>query len=158
MKIHLVTVGRTDKIWLNTGIDDYLTRIRKYISFEIILINNIKNRAKMSEQVIKNLEGEQILKKIAQNDVVILLDEKGKSFTSKEFAVYFQKQINSGAKNIFFITGGAYGFSKAVYDRSNFIVSLSEMTFSHQMVRLIFAEQLYRALSIINNEPYHHGD
>jgi len=156
MRIKFVLVGRTDQTWLNMGIDEYLSRIRKYIPFEIILINNIKNRAKMPEQMIKKMEGEKILEKISEKDIVILLDERGKSFTSKEFAIFIQKQISSGTRNIIFVSGGAYGFSEEVYARKNFMVSLSDLTFSHQMVRLIFAEQLYRALTIINNEPYHH--
>jgi 23S rRNA (pseudouridine1915-N3)-methyltransferase len=156
MKTHLIIIGQTDKTWLNTGINEYLNRIEKYLSFELILIEDIKNRAKMPELIVKNKEGELILKKIAPNDIIILLDEKGKKLNSKGFADFLQKQMNSGVRNIYFVIGGAYGFSKQVYNRSNYMISLSNMTFSHQIARLIFAEQLYRALTIINNEPYHH--
>ena len=157
MKTYLVIVGRTEKRWLMTGIDEYLTRISKYIPFYTIVIEDIKSRAKMPESIIKIKEGELILKKIDSNDVMILLDEKGKTLSSRDFADFIQKHANLGTRNIFFVVGGAYGFSNAVYDRCNYMISLSQMTFSHQMARLIFAEQLYRALTIINNEPYHHG-
>ena len=156
MKTHLVMVGATDERWLDTGIQDYIGRICKYIPFQTILINDIKKGVKMSEQFIKEKEGELILKKIAPSDILVLLDEKGKMFSSRDFASFMEKQMGSGIRNIFFVIGGAYGFSDEVYRRCNFKVSLSAMTFSHQMVRLIFAEQLYRAMTIINNEPYHH--
>jgi len=155
MKTYLVIIGKNDKTWLNTGICEYLNRVKKYISLEIVLINDIKNKAKMPELIVKNKEGELILNKIPKNDTVILLDEKGKRLSSIDFADFFQKQMNLGNKNIYFVIGGAYGFSKAVYERSNYAISLSAMTFSHQLARLIFAEQLYRALTIINNEKYH---
>jgi len=155
MKTNLVIVGKTDEKWLDEGINLYLNRIRKYIPFSTILINDIKNRVNMPELVIKNKEGELILNKIAPNDMLILLDEKGKKLSSKEFAGFFQKQMNLGVRYVYFVIGGAYGFSQEVYDRCNYKISLSPMTFSHQLARLFFAEQFYRALTIINNEPYH---
>lgn len=158
MKTFLVIVGKTNEKWLKAGIDDYLSRICKYIPFSVILIDDIKNRSNMPEIVIKNKEGELILNKIAPNDVLILLDEKGKTLSSRDFADFIQKQMNLGLRNVYFIIGGAYGFSQAVYDRCNHKISLSPMTFSHQLARLIFTEQFYRALTIINNEPYHHGN
>ena len=155
MKTNLVIVGKTNEKWLKAGIDEYLNRIGKYIPFSIILIDDIKNRTNMPEMMIKIKEGEMILKKISPNDMMILLDENGKLFSSVEFADFIQKQMNLSVRNIFFVIGGAYGFSKAVYDRCNYKISLSSMTFSHQLARLVFAEQFYRALTIINNEPYH---
>jgi 23S rRNA (pseudouridine1915-N3)-methyltransferase len=156
MKIHLIIIGQIDATWLNKGFNDYLNRISKYLPFQLILIEDIKNKANMPKLIIKNKEGELILKKIASNDIMILLDEKGSKLTSKGFADFIQNRINSSVRNIYFVIGGAYGFSQQVYERSNYMISLSDMTFSHQIVRLIFAEQLYRALTIINNEPYHH--
>jgi len=156
MKSYLILIGKTDKSWLKKGIEEYLTRISKYISFEIILLEDVKNKAKMPELTVKNKEGEIILKKIQPNDVMILLDEKGEKLSSKDFAKFIQRQMNSSVRNIYFVIGGAYGFSQKVYERGNYMISLSKMTFSHQIARLIFAEQFYRTLTIINNEQYHH--
>jgi 23S rRNA (pseudouridine1915-N3)-methyltransferase len=149
-------IGKTDEAWLKTGIDDYFKRISRYIPFQDIIIQDIKKGKNMPEAVIKEREGELILKNISGADILVLLDEKGKLYSSREFAAFMEKQMLSGARNLFFVIGGAYGFSKDVYDRADALFSLSKMTFSHQMVRLIFAEQLYRANTIINNEPYHH--
>lgn len=149
-------VGRTDEAWLTSGIDEYIKRINHYVPFQDIVIQDVRKGKNMPAQVVKKDEGLQILKKISPGDVVVLLDEKGSVNSSREFAAFFQKQMNSGIRNLFFIIGGAYGFSDEVYERSDFKISLSRMTFSHQMVRLIFAEQLYRAMTILNNEPYHH--
>ncbi len=156
MKTFLVMVGRTDVPWLYSGIDEYVKRIGRYIPFQTVVIQDIKRSKTTPEAVLKKEEGIQILKKIAPGDVVVLLDENGTNYSSRDFAGFLQKQMNSGIRNLFFIIGGAYGFSDEVYQRCDFKLSLSKMTFSHQMVRLIFTEQLYRALSIINNEPYHH--
>ncbi len=156
MKTFLVMVGRTDAPWLHSGIDEYVKRICRYIPFQVIVIQDIKKTRTTPEAVLKKEEGAQILKKIAPGDVVVLLDENGTNYSSRDFAGFLQKHMNSGIRNLFFIIGGAYGFSDEVYQRSDFKLSLSKMTFSHQMVRLIFTEQLYRAMTIINNEPYHH--
>jgi 23S rRNA (pseudouridine1915-N3)-methyltransferase len=156
MKTILVMVGRTDEAWLSLGIDEYVKRVSRYIPFERVVIQDVKKGKSMPESVVKKEEGIQILKKIASGDVLVLLDENGALNGSRNFAGFIQKQMNSGIRNLFFVIGGAYGFSDEVYQRCDFKISLSKMTFSHQMVRLIFAEQLYRALTILNNEPYHH--
>jgi len=156
MKTHLVMIGRTDNEWLNLGIDIYYKRINRYVPFEAIVIQDVKRGSSMPEKVLKEKEGELILKQIDTGDILVLLDENGKQMTSRDFSAFIQKQMLSGVRRLFFVVGGAYGFSDAVYKRSDFKISLSKMTFSHQMVRLIFAEQLYRAHTILNNEPYHH--
>lgn len=156
MKTVLVIVGRTDASWLHLGIDEYIKRIGRYIPFQVSVIQDVKRSKATPEAVLKKEEGVQILKKIAPGDVMVLLDENGTNFSSRDFAGFLQKQMNSGIRNLFFVIGGAYGFSDEVYQRCDFKLSLSKMTFSHQMVRLIFTEQLYRAMTIINNEPYHH--
>jgi 23S rRNA (pseudouridine1915-N3)-methyltransferase len=149
-------VGRTDDEWLKIGITVYVKRILRYIPFQFTVVPDVKNGKSLPLQVLKEREGEALLKFFSPGDVVVLLDEKGKYFASRELASFMEKQMLSGAKNLFFVIGGAYGFSDAVYQRAGVKMSLSRMTFSHQMVRLIFAEQLYRAMTIINNEPYHH--
>ncbi len=149
-------VGRTDEAWLVSGIDEYVKRIARYIPFQVIVIQDVKKGKSMPETVVKKEEGALILKKVSPGDVLVILDERGSINSSREFAGFVQKQMNSGIRNLFFVIGGAYGFSDEVYQRCDFKISLSKMTFSHQMVRLIFVEQLYRAMSILNNEPYHH--
>ncbi|MDR2928836.1 MAG: 23S rRNA (pseudouridine(1915)-N(3))-methyltransferase RlmH [Cytophagaceae bacterium] len=156
MKTNLVIVNRTDDGWLSAGVNEYLARIGRYIPFSTTLIDDIKKAKSFSESQIKEKEGDAILKKIAVSDAVVLMDERGTRFSSRGFAQFMEKQMGSGIKNLFFVIGGAYGFSDEMYRRANYKISLSDMTFPHQMVRLIFAEQLYRALTIINNEPYHH--
>lgn len=156
MKIALLTVGKTDKDWVKQGIDIYSSRLKHYIPFSIIEIPELKNVSALSRDQIKIREGELILKNVKPTDEVILLDEHGKEFTSVEFAKHIQDRIAYTGKDMVFVIGGAYGFSEAVYHRANFKISLSKMTFSHQMVRAIFAEQLYRAFTIIKGEPYHH--
>ena len=156
MKITLLTVGKTDKDWVRQGLDIYVSRLKHYIPFSIVEIPELKNVSALSKDQIKSKEGELILKNIRPTDDVILLDEKGKQYTSVELAKIIQDKISYAGKDIIFIIGGAYGFSDAVYQRANSKLSLSKMTFSHQMVRAIFAEQLYRAFTIIKGEPYHH--
>ena len=156
MKITLLTVGKTDKDWVRQGLDIYVSRLKHYIPFGIVEIPELKNVSALSKEQIKNKEGELILKNIRQTDDVILLDERGKEYTSVELAKIIQDKISYAGKDIVFVIGGAYGFSDAVYQRSNSKLSLSKMTFSHQMVRAIFAEQIYRALTIMRGEPYHH--
>ena len=156
MKITLLTVGKTDKDWIRQGLDIYVSRLKHYIPFGIVEIPELKNVSSLSKEQIKNKEGELILKNIRQTDDVILLDERGKEYTSVELAKIIQDKISYAGKDIVFVIGGAYGFSDAVYQRSNSKLSLSKMTFSHQMVRAIFAEQIYRAFTIMKGEPYHH--
>ena len=156
MKITLLTVGKTDKDWVRQGLDIYVSRLKHYIPFSIVEIPELKNVSALSKDQIKSKEGELILKNIRPTDDVILLDEKGKQYTSVELAKIIQDKISYAGKDIIFIIGGAYGFSDAVYQRANSKRSLSKMTFSHQMVRAIFAEQIYRAFTIMRGEPYHH--
>lgn len=156
MKITLLTVGKTDKDWVKQGLDIYLARLRHYIPFSIIEIPELRNTSSLSREQIKDKEGELILKTLKPTDDVMLLDERGKEYSSVEFARLLKDKINYAGKDIVFIIGGAYGFSEAVYQRANGKMSLSRMTFSHQMVRAIFAEQIYRAFTIIRGEPYHH--
>ncbi len=156
MKIKLITIGKTDDEHLVQLINEYEKRLKHYIPFEIIVIPDIKRRKNMSEDVQKKQEGELILKNINPADDLILLDEKGKSHTSESFADFIQKKMNSGIKNLIFVIGGPYGFGDDVYKKATGKISLSSMTFSHQMVRLFFVEQLYRGFTILNNEPYHH--
>lgn len=156
MKITLLTVGKTDKDWVKQGIDIYATRMKHYFPFSIVEIPELKNASSLSEDQIKTKEGEFILKNIKPAEDVILLDERGREFTSIEFAKVLQDKISYIGKDIVFIIGGAYGFSDAVRQRANSKISLSKMTFSHQMVRAIFVEQLYRAFTIMKGEPYHH--
>ena len=156
MKITLLTVGKTDKDWVKQGIDIYSSRLKHYIPFSINEIPELKNASSLSKEQIKTREGELILKNLKPTDDVILMDEHGKEYTSMDFASLLQKKISYEGKDIVFIIGGAYGFSEEVYRRANSKISLSKMTFSHQMVRAIFAEQLYRAFTIMKGEPYHH--
>ena len=156
MKITLLTVGKTDKDWVKQGIDIYVSRLKHYIQFSISEIPELKNVSALSREQIKAKEGELVLKNIKATDDVILMDEHGKEYTSVNFADLLQKKISYEGKDIVFVIGGAYGFSEDVYKRANSKISLSNMTFSHQMVRAIFAEQLYRAFTIMRGEPYHH--
>ena len=154
MKIKLLVVGKTSGSFLVPLISDYVKRINRFINFEIIEINNIKLK-KVNSLEIQKREGVKILDKIDKKDQVFILDEKGKSYNSIDFSKFIENKIVNSSKNIIFIIGGAYGFSEKIYSRSNSIISLSKMTFSHQIIRLFMVEQLYRALTIINNHPYH---
>ena len=156
MKICLLTVGKTDIGWVREGLETYSSRLSHYVPFSVCEIPELKNTSALTRTQIKEREGELILKAIKPTDRVILLDERGKEYRSVEIADEIRRQSLSGGKDIVFVIGGAYGFSEAVYARSVGKISLSRMTFSHQMVRTIFAEQLYRAFTIIKGEPYHH--
>ena len=156
MKITLLTVGKTDKDWVKQGLDIYTSRLKHYIPFSIIEIPELKNVSALSREQIKAKEGELILKSLKPADDVVLLDEHGKEYSSTGFASFLQKKMALEGRDIVFIIGGAYGFSDDVYKRANSKISLSQMTFSHQMVRAIFAEQIYRAFTIMKGEPYHH--
>ena len=156
MNIKILTIGKTDNKALQSLIDDYTKRLSFYIKFDLEIIPDIKNVKNLSESQQKEKEGELILGKLISTDQLILLDEKGTTFSSVGFSDYLQKKMNSGAKTIVFVIGGPYGFSDEVYQKAQGKISLSLMTFSHQMVRLFFIEQLYRGFTILRNEPYHH--
>ena len=157
MKVKLILVGKTDLKYINEGNAEYQKRLKHYLPTEIVIIPDIKNTKNLSEKQQKNKEGELILNQTKEGDFIVLLDENGKQFSSVEFSKFVEKQMVSGLKNLIFIVGGPYGFSEDVYKKANVKISLSKMTFSHQMVRLIFLEQLYRAMTIIKGEPYHHS-
>jgi len=156
LKIKLITIGKTDKKYFAQGIDEYTKRLKHYIKFDTIVIPDIKKNKKTDESLQKKIEGELILKNIKNTDFIVLLDENGDTFSSVGFSKFIEKQTIKSLKTLVFIIGGAYGFSDTVYKVANKKIALSEMTFSHQMVRLIFVEQLYRVFTIIKGEPYHH--
>ena len=156
MKITLLTVGKTDKDWVRQGMDIYMSRLKHYIPFNVVEIPELKNVSALTKDQIKTREGELILKSLRPTDDVILMDERGKQYSSVEFAKILQDKISYIGKDIVFVIGGAYGFSQAVYEWADSKISLSRMTFSHQMVRLFFVEQIYRAMTILRGEPYHH--
>ena len=156
MNIKLIAIGKTDDSNLQQLIDHYLKRLSHYVKFELELLPDIKNSKHLSEAEQKEKEGELILAKLAPTDQLILLDENGKTFSSVGFSEELQKKMNSGVKTLVFVIGGPYGFSAEVYAKAQGKISLSSMTFSHQMVRLFFIEQLYRGFTILKNEPYHH--
>lgn len=156
MNIKLLAIGKTDNKALQQLMDDYMKRLSFYVKFELEVIPDIKNAKNLSEAQQKEKEGELILSKLSPTDQLILLDENGKSFSSVGFSEELQKKMNSGIKTLVFVIGGPYGFSQEVYNKAQGKVSLSSMTFSHQMVRLFFIEQVYRAFTILRGEPYHH--
>ena len=156
MKIKLLTIGKTDNAALAQLIKTYEARLKHYIQFSIEIITDLKNTKNFSEEIQKEKEGDLILSKISTTDRMVLLDENGTSFDSIEFSKFLQKQMNSGIKQLVFIIGGPYGFSEKIYKKSQGKISLSKMTFSHQMVRLFAIEQIYRGFTILKNEPYHH--
>ena len=156
MTIKLLAIGKTDNKQLQQLIDDYTKRLGFYIKFELEIIPDLKKVKNLSEDQQKQKEGNLILSKITPTDILILLDENGKQYDSVQFANYLQKHMNSGIKQLVFVIGGPYGFSPEVYSKARGKVSLSKMTFSHQMVRLFMIEQLYRGFTILKNEPYHH--
>ena len=156
MKITLLVVGKTEDKYLIEGIDKYLKRLKHYIGFNLLVIPDVKNTKNLTEAQQKTKEAELILKQVSNLDTVILMDEKGKKYTSILFSNYLNKQMIGSVQHLVFIIGGPYGFDQTVYQRANGSMSLSDMTFSHQMVRLFFVEQLYRAFSILKGEPYHH--
>ncbi len=156
MQITLIAIGKTDSVDLEQLISIYEKRLQHYIKFQFQIIPDIKNSKHLSETQQKEKEGELILSQLQSSDVLVLLDEKGKHYTSMEFSQFLQKKMNSGIKNLVLVIGGPYGFSEAVYAKAHGKISLSKMTFSHQMVRLFLVEQLYRGFTILRNEPYHH--
>lgn len=156
MNIKVLAIGKTDSKPLQRLISEYENRLKHYVRFELATIPDIKNVKNLSELQQKEKEGELILKKLAPTDILVLLDENGKQLSSIDFSKYLQKKMNSGIKQLVFVIGGPYGFSDAVYEKAQGKISLSRMTFSHQMVRLFVVEQIYRAFTILRNEPYHH--
>ena len=156
MKVKLLQIGKTQQGYLVQGIEFYEQRIKNYISFSMETIPTLKQAASLTADQLKIKEGELILSKLRPDDRLILLDERGKSMTSVGFSEFLQGQMNQGHKQLVFVIGGAFGFSEAVYKKAMFQISLSDMTFSHQVIRLLFMEQMYRAMTILNNHPYHH--
>lgn len=156
MKVRFLVVGKTDESYIRNGLEEYESRVKRYLSFETVEIPGLKNALHLSKQEWKAREAARILPLLTSSDIVVLLDEKGKEMTSVEFSAFLNQKFSSGAKNLVFVIGGPYGFDDAVKKRAGFKLSLSRMTFSHQMVRLFFLEQLYRALTILRNESYHH--
>lgn len=155
MNIKLIVIGKTDSDAISTIFNNYAKRINKYVKFDMKAVKDVPKTAKTPPEIVRKKEAEQLLQNINETDYVILLDEKGNEFKSTEFADFLNKKFTQSLKNVVFIIGGAYGFDKSVYERGNYMISMSKMTFSHQIIRVIFAEQLYRAFTIINNEPYH---
>tara|TARA_Y100001978_G_scaffold143964_1_gene129021 strand:+ start:800 stop:1297 length:498 start_codon:yes stop_codon:yes gene_type:complete len=156
VKILVLAIGKTDEQWVQEALLKYSKRLKYYLSFEFEVIPDLKNTKNLSEMQQKEKEGALILKKLNPTDKVFLLDEKGKEYRSVEFAKHLQQQMNSGVKRLVFIIGGPYGFSPELYAKEQRKLALSKMTFSHQMIRPFFVEQLYRAITILKNEPYHH--
>jgi 23S rRNA (pseudouridine1915-N3)-methyltransferase len=156
MDIVLLTIGKTNTNYIQTGIDEYLKRLKRYVNFSIHQIPDIR-KGGLSEQMQKVKEGETILSFLNNSDRLVLLDERGTEYTSEDYAEWLQKRMASGLKRLVFCIGGPYGFSEDVYARANEMISLSKMTFNHEMVRLFFTEQLYRGFTILRGEPYHHS-
>lgn len=157
MKIILLVVGNTNDSWAKTAIAEYEKRLKHYLPFVIEVIPDLKSTKSMTEELVKTREAEYILEWNKPGDLMVLLDEKGNQYSSEDFAGYLQKKMNSGIKNLIFVVGGPYGFSNSVYSECKETISLSKMTFSHQMVRVFFVEQIYRAMTILSGEPYHHS-
>ncbi len=156
MKFCLLVVGKTASSFMSKGIEEYKSRVNRYVGFDIISISDLKSTRGLTEMQQKEKEGEMLLASLTPSDTVILLDEKGREYTSREFADFQASMMNRGVKRLVYVIGGPYGFSQKVYDRADGKISLSRMTFSHEMARLFFCEQLYRAMTILRGEPYHH--
>lgn len=157
MKIVFVFIGKTTEPYIEVGIETYIKKIKSYLPVEVQIIPAIKDAGNLSKEELKRKEGEKLLEKLdSMGNTIYILDEKGKQFTSRGFADFIQKQMNEGNKSLVLVVGGAFGFSEEVYKKAKGKISLSTLTFSHQMVRLFLAEQVYRAISILNNSPYHH--
>lgn len=157
MKIETWFIGKTTPTYLQVGVDDFYQRIKKYIPFETVIIPDIKDGGSYSVKDKLNKEGEKVLQKLTIQDYLILLDEGGKEYSSLQFSQFIEKELNKSHKKLIFLVGGSYGFSNELQERANFKISMSKMTFSHQMVRLFFLEQLYRGFTILHNEPYHNA-
>lgn len=157
MKVSLIAIAKTEEAYLQEGIGIYLKRLGRYLDMKLVEIPALKNAKSLTEKEQKNREGDLILKQLGAGDMLILLDEKGKEYDSPGLAKFVQQQMNQSVKNLVFVIGGPYGFSEEVYARAQQKMALSKLTFSHQMVRLFFVEQLYRAMTILKGEPYHHS-
>ena len=156
MEITLIVIGKTNAKYLIEGLDEYTRRLKHYITYNINILPDIKNTKNLTEEQQKKTEGKLILNALKPGDFLVLLDERGKEFSSMQFSDYLQRKMNSGLRRLVFVVGGPYGFSKDVYNKADEKLSLSKMTFSHEMIRLFFTEQIYRAMTIIRGEPYHH--
>lgn len=156
MEITLIVIGKTNAKYLIEGLDEYTRRLKHYITYNINILPDIKNTKNLTEEQQKETEGKLILNALKPGDFIVLLDERGKEFSSMQFSDYLQRKMNSGLRRLVFVVGGPYGFSKDVYNKADENLSLSKMTFSHEMIRLFFTEQIYRAMTIIRGEPYHH--
>lgn len=156
MEIVLLTVGKTSIGFVEEGLKEYLGRLKRYVPFRLECIKDVKGAGQLPQERQKELEGNQIQERLQVSDLVVLLDENGREYTSREFAGWMEKQMATGRKRLVFVVGGPYGFSPEVYARADGKVSLSRMTFNHEMVRLFFLEQIYRAMTILRGEPYHH--
>ncbi|MDE5941616.1 MAG: 23S rRNA (pseudouridine(1915)-N(3))-methyltransferase RlmH [Muribaculaceae bacterium] len=156
MKIVLLVVGKTTTDYLKKGIDEYVGRVNRFMPFDMKVVADVKTSKKLTPAQQKDAEGVKILEQVQGGDTLILLDERGKEYTSRQFSTFIEQKAQTVSRNLIFVIGGPYGFSQAVYDRANGMLSLSKMTFTHEMIRMFFIEQLYRALSITANLPYHH--
>ncbi|MCH5229736.1 MAG: 23S rRNA (pseudouridine(1915)-N(3))-methyltransferase RlmH [Muribaculaceae bacterium] len=156
MEICVLSIGKICTKWISEGINQFETRLERYIKYSSIILPDIKNVKSLSKDEIKEIEGDKILDNIASSDFIVLLDEKGKENTSREFAEWIQKNMNAGRKRVLLIIGGPYGFSNKIYKRANQLLSLSKMTLTHEMAKLLLSEQLYRGMTILKGEPYHH--
>lgn len=156
MEVSVISVGKISSEWINAGISMYESRISRYIKYSPVIVPDLKNAKTLSKENIKEDEGKLILNELSQSDFVVILDEKGKEFNSREFAEWIQKQMNTGMKRLIFVIGGPYGFSNKVYERANSKIALSKFTFTHELAKLVLTEQIYRAFTILKNEPYHH--
>jgi 23S rRNA (pseudouridine1915-N3)-methyltransferase len=157
VKIEAWFIGKTSPAYLQIGLDDYAGRIKKYVPFETVIIADIKDAGSYAARDRLLKEGEKVLQKLIPQDYLILLDEGGKEFSSVQFSQFIEKELNKSYKKLIFLVGGSFGFSPELQQRANLKISLSKMTFSHQMVRLFFLEQIYRGFTILNNEPYHNA-
>lgn len=156
MKVCLLVIGKTDASYIREGIAEYEKRLTRYIPYEMKVLPDVKNAKNLTESLQKEREGEMLLEQFQPGDFVVLLDERGRQYSSMEFSQFLAQKMLGTVKRLAFVVGGPYGFSDGVYKRANDKISLSKMTFSHQMVRMIFAEQIYRAMTILKGEPYHH--
>ena len=156
MEICVLSIGKISSQWIQQGLEVFENRIGKYNKYTSIVLPDIKNAKSLTKEIIKEEEGKQILTQLSPSDFVVIMDEKGKEFTSREFSEWIQKQMSSGKKRLLFIIGGPYGFSKGIYERADFKIALSKMTFTHEMAKLLLSEQIYRSMTILKGEPYHH--
>ena len=156
MEICVLSIGKISSQWIQQGLEVFENRIGKYNKYTTIVLPDIKNAKSLTKDIIKEEEGKQILTQLSPSDFVVIMDEKGKEFTSREFSEWIQKQMSSGKKRLLFIIGGPYGFSKGIYERADFKIALSKMTFTHEMAKLLLSEQIYRSMTILKGEPYHH--